>query len=161
MEQLASALQSVSRKTRQLILCNSFVFPKTEKLKDDKPCITYDADTLDIPAIKRYINSHPEAIALSVRTDLSLILDVINEVKEELWLSNFDCIQIYRGGIDILRINLKQTEPRGRSAFVEINGSRRLQEALITPWSSALMSAVVTGLILTAAQVLLSRLRFK
>jgi hypothetical protein len=36
----------------------------------------------------------------------------------------FDCIQIYRGGLDILRIEMTKNKC-GRSAYIEINDYRR------------------------------------
>ena len=53
-----------------------------------------------------------------------MVLKVMSQVSEELQLTRFDRIVIYRGGLDILDLALKGNKG-GRSAFVEINDYRR------------------------------------
>jgi len=133
-QKLTDVVQQVTDKIKIDTLSASFVFPKTSSLSDDTPIITMELQTLDFQAIKDFVTSHPEAIALSVRDDLILILQVMQQVKDELLLDKFDCIQIYRGGLDILRITITSNK-NGRSAIVEMNDyRRRLAQAIVAPW---------------------------
>jgi hypothetical protein len=94
--------------------------------------------------LRTFVRSHHEAIALSAREDLLMILNVMELVATELMLDKFDQIQIYRGGLDVLRIStgvfLLIVVGRfsilgnkvGRSVFVEINEYRRRVNTLLT-----------------------------
>ena len=125
---LSSLFKQVGNDTKRDVLCGCVVFPKTSSLKEDKPLQIYDwdgKDSLDFKAFIDKVNKDPEFVAVSARNDLILILDVLNEVKDELLLEKMDSIQIYRGGVDLLAIKNTVNGGNGRSAFVEINDYRR------------------------------------
>lgn len=63
-------------------------------------------------------------LAVSIREDVLLVLDMLEEMKNELLLERMDMIQLYRGGLDVLRIVLKNNNT-GRSAYLEINDYKR------------------------------------
>ncbi len=74
--------------------------------------------------IEAAIPSNTELIALSAVADVLCILRVLQEVKDIAHLDQFDSVQIYRGGIDLLRV-VNSTRHVGRSVYVELNDFRR------------------------------------
>lgn len=54
---LKELLSRATDKIKKDVLCSSFVFPRTESLKDDKPCMQMEVDSLDFEAILRFIDS--------------------------------------------------------------------------------------------------------
>jgi hypothetical protein len=132
---LPTLFKQVTNDIKRDLLCSCIVFPKTSSLKEDKPLQVYDWDGkekgLDIKGFIDRVNNDPEYVAVSARNDLVLVLEVLNDVKEELLLDKMDSIQIYRGGVDLLLIKNKGKDGNGRSAFVEINDYRRRLQSTV------------------------------
>ncbi|PRP83950.1 galactokinase [Planoprotostelium fungivorum] len=124
MASLADLVHGLSEAAKREILYSTIVFPKTESLQDDKPSVVISQASLDLNAVKSEVETHPELISLSAVQDVSLTLDSLLLIQEELHLEQFDSIQIYRGGVDLLCIK-NTTRDVGRSAYVEINDYRR------------------------------------
>ena len=61
---------------------------------------------LDYECVKNEVQINTEMIDLSARADVTMILNVLKELHSDLSLDQFDNIQIYRGGVDLLRIVL-------------------------------------------------------
>jgi hypothetical protein len=93
MQPLYELIRNSSQGTRKHVVSDSFIFPRTEDIKGT-PNMLYIADNLDFNEIKKFILKNPEAVALNARKDLAFLLDAIDEVKDDLWLHAFDCIQI-------------------------------------------------------------------
>ena len=103
------------------------------------------------------VETNPELISLSARDDVKLVLENLAQVSSTLSLEQFDSIQIYRGGVDLLRIRNKSRDC-GRSAYVEIHEyrRRRIQHLLSQPTSSRILELSIVGL-LAIALVFLSK----
>ena len=129
-------------------LCNVVVFPKTESLKGDKPIATYEVDSaIKWEELALWIESNPELIAIGARDDLRLITRVLKDVYNELHLEQFDSIQIYRGGVDLLRIVNKTRSPKkqdglGYSVTAETAGTHL---ELRCPLDSSLLIQIAKG----------------
>ena len=105
MQSLRDLTREVSESDRNDLLRYSFVFPLTGSLKEDKAFMEYDTKgDLIWDSLKEFVGSHPEAIAISMREDLLVILGIMQEVADELNLEYIDQIRIYRGGLNIFRI---------------------------------------------------------
>jgi hypothetical protein len=161
LRKLSDLFSQAAGSVRRDVLCSSFIFPHTYSLSDDEPAISIDVDTLDFDHILQQIKNEPEAIALCVCDDLSLILGVVKEVAEELCLDKFDSIQFYRGGLNVLRIRLNENKC-GRSAYLEINNYRRRLMAVLQPhdrdWSFALLQIAFTALAVAGAVIVTRRM---
>ncbi len=158
MEQLHDIIQRVPAIERQTLLCECFVFPRVEELRDT-PCMTYITDILDMEEVKKYVLKHPTLIALNMRKDLIAVLDAIDEVKNTLWLEAYDFIQITRAGIELLRIQIVHPESRGRKATLELNEYRlRLQRIDPYPVTTRLVTIGMSVVATYAVAFLLNRL---
>lgn len=127
---LSELVTQVGASLRRDVLASSVVFPRTESLKDDEPMLELLQDSLDLDAAITYVQNHPEAVAISAREDLVLVLNILKELEEELVLNKFDQIQVYRGGLDLFRI-VNKSAKSGRAAYVEINDYRRRIQGLL------------------------------
>ncbi|MNE55901.1 hypothetical protein D3C80_1507710 [compost metagenome] len=106
-------------------MCSCIVFPITNSLREDKPLkLITVAGKIHWDKIKHEVASDPEFLAVSARQDLQSVLTLLSQVNDELLLDKLDSIQIYRGGIDLLRIVLDGNSV-DRSAYIEINDYRR------------------------------------
>ncbi len=106
--------------------------------------------TLDGNDIRKKVLTHQEIVA--IREGLSMITDPLEEFSEELVLHKFDMIQIYIGGLDILRIVHTESQD-GRSVYVGINDYRRNVQRLIYKWRkerAVTISIVITSLLSSA-----------
>jgi hypothetical protein len=102
---LPQSLQDLTQEIRRDVLLSCVVFPRTSSLREDPPVVTIDVSgTLDWNDIRKKVLTHQEIVAIRARDDLSMITDLLEEFSEELVLHKFDMIQIYKGGLDILRI---------------------------------------------------------
>ena len=127
---LGALLQKVTQGAKRDLLASSFQFPRTASLANDTPYWVETVEQLNMGTyedLRRNLQSNTEMIAIGARDDVDVMLTVLSLVHDELSLSQFDYIQIYLGGVDLLRIvnKSRQTKPSGRSAFVEINEYRR------------------------------------
>jgi hypothetical protein len=158
MQPLYELIRNSSQVTRKHVVSDSFIFQRTEDIKGT-PNMLYIADNLDFNEIKKFILKNPEAVALNARKDLAFLLDAIDEVKDDLWLHAYDCIQITRLGLEILRINIAHSIPRGRCATIEMKAVRfRLRQAEdCSVWKTSLAS---TGGAAAAAFLVVCLMRF-
>lgn len=142
-----SVVAKTTRQMRYDVLCSCIVFPKTENISGDKPIATVHLDNgrLEWDVIKTEVDKHSELIALGARNDLTHICNVLQEVEEVMHLDQFDNIQIYRSGLDLLRIaNTKRAV--GRSAYLDINEvRRRLTQAMQPPDANYVYLYVAIG----------------
>lgn len=136
---LSELVTQLGANLRRDVLASSVVFPRTESLKDDHPMLELQQDSLDLDAAISYVQSHPEAVAISAREDLVLVLNILKELEEELVLNKFDQIQVYRGGLDLFRI-VNKSSTSGRAAFVEVNDYRRRIQGLLMQNANSLWS---------------------
>ncbi len=110
--------------------------------------MTYEVESVvDYPAIIAATEKNPEMIALSGREDVKMVLETLKELHDELHIHQFDSIQIYRGGVDLLRVILKKENQVGRSVYVEINDFRRRTQQLWRP--ETILGPVLTPIVLT------------
>lgn len=156
-EPLSLLIRAVAERARTDVLASTIVFPRTASLEADKPvCVitVEETEELDFIAIADKIQTDPELIALGAREDVAQVLHVLNKMKDELHLQQFDSIQIYRGGVDLLRIVNKKRNI-GRSAFVELNEYRRRLYNYAHPSSSISTRSLLThGVVMFVAVVL-------
>jgi hypothetical protein len=165
---LGDLVNKVSSSVKYDLLCSSFVFPRTASLQNNEPCISLvvapngDLATLDFGRIKEMVNQHTEAIALSAREDLSLLLAMMDQVNEWLMLDKFDTIQVYRGGLDLLSISIPGNKT-SRSAYFEINDYRRrilayLESAdAVAAWVGPLVAFIAAGALVALGSYLQRR----
>lgn len=163
MESLSNLLTKVPARLRKDVLASCVVFPRTKSLSEDRPAATREVEgSWNYDELETWIRSHTEFISLIVRDDLLLTFRVLREIHEELQLEKFDCVQIYRGGLDVLHI-VNRGRETGRSAYVEINDYRRRLHMLLHPdrndlWV-AIISAVIAATGALAFNLILSRMR--
>lgn len=124
LQTLRALLVKFSKDIQRDVLAASVVFPKTDSLRDDTPIAVIQQSSLDFDAAIDFVKQHPELIALSAREDLVQVLGILQQVQEEMSLDQFDGVQIYRGGLDLLLIE-NTSRAVGRSAFIEVNDYRR------------------------------------
>lgn len=133
-QSLPEFLSAIKDEVKTNVLCSSVVFPRTRSLQD-KAVSTYTIDETDLlktgsgfeinwEALESKITKDPELIGFDAVKDLMSILSLLKEVEHTLKLAVFDGIVIYRGGIDLLRIQIGDRKD-SRSAYVEINDYRR------------------------------------
>lgn len=130
-----ASLKDAAEEVQYHVLRSSFVFPRTESLKGDKP-----SWSVSFPAVspETYVElmhqakSHPEMISLCAEEDVIGALEILGLVHEKLYLFQFDTIQIYRGGVDLLRI-VNESRNCGRSVYLELNEFRRRLAELAVP----------------------------
>lgn len=133
MQALGTALKKIAEPIQTDLLRSALGFPRTDSLKDDKPCMVYSLEkgqSLNWIVLRKFINANPDAIALTVHEDLLSIIDVMEGIAEELMLAKFDQIHFYHGGLDIFRITLGNDV--GRSVLVNVNDYRMRVNAVIT-----------------------------
>lgn len=110
------------------VISSLITYSKTEKLVDYTATILLETEsgTLDWVKISDYVKHNTEAIALSVRDDLLLILDAMKEVSNRSVLfDEMDCIQINSNGMPLFRISTGNR--KGLSVCVDMNEyTRRL-----------------------------------
>jgi len=146
MEPLSDLLQHTSKSVRIDVLASCFVFPRTASLEQNNPFTSYDVEKLDLATIRGKVETDAHMVAANIRNDVLLILDAINEIKEDLLLDRMDAIVIYRGGLDVLCINVTSNKS-GRSAYIEINDyKRRLMQLAMKPKESTYAQTLVVGL---------------
>ncbi len=85
--------------------------------------------TLDWNDIRKKVLTHQEIVVISAREDLSIQQHVLHK---------FDMIQIYKDGLDILRIVNTESQD-GRSVHVGINDYRRNVQRLTVSYEGALI----------------------
>ena len=120
------------------VICSMIQFPRTSSLEKDKPAaeFIFEANEVyDYSKVEQFIETNVNLISLDARDDLQMIIQSLKKVHDELHLDNFDCIQIFRCGIDLLRITNKSRDVN-RSAFIEINEYKRRLHHDIKPASS-------------------------
>lgn len=156
MGSLKDVLLNVSKDLKRDALASCFVFPKTESLANDQPYVVYDNfDRLDLKAIRARVEQDVDFVAINIREDLLLVLEIIEEMKVELMLDKMDAIQIYRGGLDVLKIVIKGNKT-GRCAYIEINDyKRRIIQLAKSPESSPYAYAIATGVFAVVLTILI------
>ncbi len=96
------------------------------------------------------MNSNAELISVSARNDIFVTIDTLATLHEKLALYSFDSIQIYRGGIDLLRI-VKKDRNVNRSAYIELNDYRRRLMSILSQKSNkgelVLLALSILGLV--------------
>ena len=111
---------------RKQILKSLIVYPKTASIIEDKPLINKEVEVLSEDAFNRIIKEVQDDVnlqAIGVLQDLEYILRTMALIRQDMLLDKVDMIQIYKGGLDVLRIVIKNNK-NGRSAYVEINSVR-------------------------------------
>jgi hypothetical protein len=85
-------------------------------------------------------------------------------------LDKFDAIQVYRGGVDLVRITFTQQNQAGRSVYLEVNDFRRrllhahLESKAHNPYMLMFFGGALTLLgaaVLPAIQSVMYRMLFK
>ncbi len=156
LQSLQTLFQEASKPLRRDAFASIVVFPRTSLLTEDKPRMVVKSDKKpDYDAILRQVQENPEMIALSAREDLAIILLMLKELHDELFLAQFDSIQIYRGGVDLLRIDLRTANLVDRSAYVEINEYRRRLQQYGRP--EANLPVFVAGLVVGFVSILAAK----
>ncbi len=162
MDSLKGIVGMATKRMRNDALCSSVVFPRTDSLKKDDPACTlsYKSITSGIyEQVNKEVEVHPELISLNAVDDVQLVLTTLKEVHETLHLESFDMIQIYRGGVDLLRL-VNESRHVNRSAYIEINQYRRSIQQFLHPqhntqsWLSIIVTAVVSAVSVVCAQQL-------
>lgn len=152
MEELAAGLMQkldvlmkLAGQARKEILASVVVFPRTSSLQSDTPLVLLEQDQLDLEKVRALVITHHEIIAINAREDLDMVLEVLLELQDELCLNHYDCIQIYRGGLYLLRI-INTSRKVGQSAYIEINDYRRRLQQLFASmepsWSECIRFAL-------------------
>jgi len=134
MDQLATLISKSTRQIRNDVMCSIVVFPKTSSLDPDNTVlwVTSCDGHVDYDNLIRDVETQPEMIAVGARDDLKLLFKVLKEVHETLALDQFDSINVYRGGVDLVRIK-NTTRTVNRSAYIEINEYRRRLQHILHP----------------------------
>lgn len=70
------------------------------------------------------VAANAELLALNAVDDVLLTLRVLKDIKDDAHLGQFDSIQIYRGGVNLLRV-VNRARDVNRSAYIDINTLRR------------------------------------
>lgn len=142
---------------RKDALISTIVFPKTSSLENDEPQEHLEVDTLDYDYLEKYVEKCPELIALNAVSDITLVLQVLKEIHDIMHIDQFDCVQIYRGGVDLIRIRLKNNTTK-RSVYVEINEyRRRLQHLLYPEKNDNILVSIVVGALAALLVTIISR----
>ena len=81
-------------------------------------------DVVDFAAVKSTAVSDTELIAISGVQDVVNALEALQLLREDMHLQQFDCVQVNRGGVGLLRI-VNTPRASGRSVVVEVNEYRR------------------------------------
>ena len=143
MQNLKDLFSRASNRIRMDTLCSVVVFPRTASLADDTPESIMEVDGyIDYEKLQQNVQTDTNLISLGAREDVILILKVLSEVHDVLHLEQFDSIQIYRGGVDLLRI-VNKNRKTGRSVYVEINEYRRRLHQLLYPDQNIIPSVLI------------------
>ena len=107
----------------QNILKSLITYPRTESLEKDKPFVNLKIEVPSKEAYQNIIESlkmNVQLKAVDGREDIIYILGHLSFLREELLLDQCDYIQIYKGGMNLLRIQIGENN-NGRSAYIEIH----------------------------------------
>lgn len=118
-------IKKASNQTRKDILRDVIVFPKTEALEENKPVSIFFYDEKpNWESILVNVNYDEELVAINAVNDINILLGILKEIQDDLHLQQFDSIQIYRGGVNIVRV-INRNKNIGRSVYIEINEYRK------------------------------------
>ena len=151
---LDAIIKSVGTAVTFDILTSVIVFPRTSSLKNDTPRVIWKMgeDVKSYEDAMAKATAHPELIAINAAEDTKLVLHALDLVQKELHLDQFDSIQIYRGGIDILRITNNVSHSADRSAYIEINEfRRRLIQSQVHKWYNNPYALIGVSSVLSSA----------
>lgn len=141
---------------RRDILCSAVVFPRTISIQNDTPLKTIAVvDVINWQEVSTSVREDTEFVPVSAKEDLFRIIDLLKEFEDELLLYKMDMIQIYRGGIDLLRISFPNNKSN-RSAYVEINDYRRAihKERERVQWVYITTVVVISAILSTGGSIL-------
>ena len=132
LEDAARLYPSVSEEMQDTVVKLSIVYTRAASVHEDTPEeeVSLDPETPQWEVLFDQVSTSIALRAIDCSDDLKYILRSIRRVYRSMLLNRVDCIQICKGGIDVLRINLAGNST-GRSAFIEINSLRlRLTDLL-------------------------------
>ncbi len=121
---------------------------KTIELQTDVVLCWVTQEILNLEEVERSVSTEAELIAINGVEDVRAVLRVLILLKDDMHLEQFDTIQIYCGGVDLLRVvNLARsadrgsagTRPSGRSVYVEVNEYRRRLQQVCLPHNLRLL----------------------
>ena len=126
MEDFESVYKKVSQHIRDAVVKSDIQYPRTQNLDKDIPEETFEIQSPEIPnyeELRQHCQSSINLQALDGIEDIIYIVDTLSRVHNQMLLSRVDCVQIWKGGVDLLKIVMKGNNT-GRSAFIEINSLR-------------------------------------
>jgi hypothetical protein len=124
--QVESLYSGISATIKDTAVRAGFVYPRTDSIKDDIPEETFQMKNPDSPNYQELITYCQQSISLKALDGLEDILEIVDSltrIHTQMLFNRVDCIQIWKGGIDLLRINM-EGQKTGRSAYIEINSLR-------------------------------------
>ena len=115
----------------------------------------------DYAAFRYRVNALEEINALGAQTDLTLVLETMEELHETLNLQQFKCIEISRSGLTLMQIWHPEVN-ESQSACVDIHDyRRRLQDRVPPPmpftiWIDYVFVVIMTTIAMVALWNLLA-----
>lgn len=125
------AYLNVSQSVRDDVVASSVVYPRTSNLEDKAEETFYlHAQSPNYTHLQNQCLSSVHLRPLNGIVDVRYILESFSRLHESMLFSRVDCIVIYKGGINLIKIVLTEdgirtrTNDTGRSAYIEIDSLR-------------------------------------
>lgn len=162
MNSLNELISKTTNQTRLDLLESCIAFPKTASLNGNIPLKTYEYNEVkvDYDQIVAFVEKdHQDLSSIPFKEDVVLILKLLQDVHDHSNLSVFDSIQIYHGGINILRIVNKDKGCGGLSICIDIIDYRRRLQKYFYPdysYTSLAMVGIFVGVMVVGLKYIVS-----
>lgn len=103
---LAEVIGQLSAGIRRAMLCASFTYSRPRRSVPPEPASIEIVvrDALSFAHIRAQLANSVEALALSAREDLALIVNLMEAVQDEIPFAEFEAVEVRRAGSLLLRI---------------------------------------------------------
>lgn len=123
MESIHNLISLAGVNVARNILESQVVYPKTVNLQLEKSMLNLT------------FNGNLKSVIMAIETDIDLkavdclkdcveILKLVEEFKDSVLLSRADFLVIYKGGMDVVKLENGEKPNSGRSIYLEVNAAR-------------------------------------
>lgn len=120
---MQTLINTVGLEMTKTILRSQVVYPRTASLQDKALLeLEYPGKSMTMA-----VNAARESIelqAIDANNDVADLLALLEQFESLVILSQADCVVVYKGGFDVVKLTNTARPASGRSIYVEINSCR-------------------------------------